>query len=427
MNARSARFPLFDSLRAIAAISVVGTHAAFQSGFEATDSPFVAYTARLEVGVAIFFLISGFLLYRPFVAARMADEPRLDTRAYAWRRFLRILPAYWAALTITALVLGLPSVFTWEGGPLYYGFAQIYSTTYVLGGLPQAWTLCTEITFYAFLPLFALAVGALPARTRRGRYLGEAAALATIFLVAVAWKLWRVSSAADPDHANAVQGLLYLPAFLDQFAIGMGLAVMSVAVAERGGDLWRWLRPLDRFPALGWLLAAVSFWAVSTQIGLDGRNPFSASVTADQVFARHYLYALVGLGLLLPVVFGDQSRGLVRRFLSWRVMLYLGVVSYGIYLWHYGVFTQLAEWQFLYFDNDGPIPVVLIWFAVGLSAAVVLATISWFGLEKQLLRLKRLVPDRRRSSEVAARGPGAVPEQPVLSRPGEPLADRSAP
>ncbi len=418
MNVRSARFPLFDSLRAIAAISVVATHAAFQSGFEATDSPFVAYTARLEVGVAIFFLISGFLLYRPFVVARMADEPRPSARAYAWRRLLRIVPAYWVALTITALVLGLPHVFTWDAGPLYYGFAQIYSSTYVLGGLPQAWTLCTEISFYAFLPLFAVAVAALPARTRRARYLTEAAALATIFAIAVAWKLWRVSTAPDPDHANAVQGLLYLPAFLDQFAIGMGLAVMSVAVAERDGELWRWLRPLDRFPVLGWLLAGVCFWAVSTQIGLDGRNPFSASVTADQVFERHYLYALIGLGLLLPAVFGDQGRGLVRSFLSWRVMLYLGVVSYGIYLWHYGVYTQLAEWQFLYFDNDGPVPVVLVWFVVGLAAAVGLATISWFALERPLLRFKRLVPDRRRRTEVAARGPGAVPEEPVVSRSG---------
>ncbi|HEY6781013.1 MAG TPA: acyltransferase, partial [Thermoleophilaceae bacterium] len=343
MNARSVRFPLFDSLRAIAAICVVATHAAFFSGFEGTDSPLVAYTARLEVGVAVFFLISGFLLYRPFVAARMAEEPGPASGAYAWRRLLRIVPAYWLALTVTALVLGLPRVFTLEGGAIYYGFAQIYSSEYVIGGLPQAWSLCTELSFYAFLPLFALALRALPLRTRRARYLSEAAALVLISLIAVAWKLWRVSLAADPDHANAVQGLLYLPAFLDQFAIGMGLAVMSVAIAERGGELWRWLRPIDRLPALGWALALVAFWAVSTRIGLDGRNPVQASVTKAQYLERHYLYGLVGLGVLLPAVFGDQSRGLVRRLLGWRVLAYLGVVSYGIYLWHYGVFLQLYE------------------------------------------------------------------------------------
>ena len=75
MSARAVRFPLFDSLRAIAALAVVGTHAAFFAGAYGDGSVVAPYAARLEVGVTIFFLISGFLLYRPFVAALVEDLP----------------------------------------------------------------------------------------------------------------------------------------------------------------------------------------------------------------------------------------------------------------------------------------------------------------------------------------------------------------
>ena len=56
------------------------------------------------MGVTIFFVTSGFLLYLPFVPARLGAEPDL-TGPYAWRRFLRLVPAYWVALTVIALVL----------------------------------------------------------------------------------------------------------------------------------------------------------------------------------------------------------------------------------------------------------------------------------------------------------------------------------
>src|SRR4051812_10841150 len=124
MNVRAARFPLFDSLRAIAALSVLGFHAAFAAGVYNSDSPLRPFTLRLDVGVSVFFLISGFLLYRPFVKARMAGVKPPATGPYAWRRFLRIVPAYWVALTVIALWLPVHDVFTSAHWPLYYGFGQ---------------------------------------------------------------------------------------------------------------------------------------------------------------------------------------------------------------------------------------------------------------------------------------------------------------
>src|SRR3954470_1351783 len=111
VNVRAERFPLMDSLRAVAALSVLAFHAAFFAGMYTSDSPLRPYLAQPLAGVTVFFVISGFLLYRPFVRARAADDPAPRASAYAWRRFLRIVPAYWLALTVIAVWLSLDTVF----------------------------------------------------------------------------------------------------------------------------------------------------------------------------------------------------------------------------------------------------------------------------------------------------------------------------
>src|SRR4051812_31787047 len=127
------RFPLFDSLRAIAALAVFTTHVGFLTGAN-LHAWYGPYTARLDVGVAIFFLISGFLLYRPYVFARLHDRRPPRTRDYARRRLLRIVPAYWLALTVLAIYPGLPQMFT-DHSWAYYLFLQNYFTAWTLGGI----------------------------------------------------------------------------------------------------------------------------------------------------------------------------------------------------------------------------------------------------------------------------------------------------
>ena len=117
------RFPLFDALRAIAVIAVVAFHAAILGG--ALERP-VLGDAAVQLGALgpiVFFAISGFLLYRPWVAARAAGAVPPAALRYARRRALRILPAYWVALTVLAIYPGITGVFTsdwWR----YYLFLQ---------------------------------------------------------------------------------------------------------------------------------------------------------------------------------------------------------------------------------------------------------------------------------------------------------------
>ncbi|HWH92968.1 MAG TPA: acyltransferase family protein, partial [Baekduia sp.] len=116
------RFPAVDGLRAVAVLAVVVTHTAFISGFNGHG--FLGeITARLDSGVALFFVISGFLLYRPFVAGRYRGERGPKVTHYARRRVLRIVPAYWLALTVLAIWPGLAFVFT-DKWWIFYGFLQ---------------------------------------------------------------------------------------------------------------------------------------------------------------------------------------------------------------------------------------------------------------------------------------------------------------
>jgi peptidoglycan/LPS O-acetylase OafA/YrhL len=411
MSARATRFPLFDSLRAIAALAVVTTHVGVATGLYDGHSVVGQYVARLEVGYPIFFLISGFLLYRPFVRARLLGERLPEVRAYAWRRFLRIAPAYWVALTLVALWMSLPGVFS-ERGLRDYFLLQNYDESTFGTGLVQAWTLCIEFAFYVFLPFYALLMRALPARGREGRLKWEVAGLVVLFVTAVVWKL-AVLSTGDPKKVAPNAELIALPAYLDQFALGMGFAVLSVWLQWRE-RLPRWLAPLDRFPSLAWGFALVAFWVVCSQIGFTGR--FFEPHSNTQYMERHLLFAAVAVGLIAPAVIGDQSRGIVRRILANRVLLYLGLISYGIYLYGASVSNQLLDWNFhsIVPDTNG-LGILAFWLLPTVAGAVLLATLSYFLLERRALSLKRLVGSRQPQASEAIAEPVAVAPPPIRS------------
>jgi peptidoglycan/LPS O-acetylase OafA/YrhL len=394
MNVRADRFPLFDGLRAVAALSVVGFHAAY---FARVGDPLRVYTAHLDVGVTIFFLISGFLLYRPFVRARMCDEPVPATGAYAWRRFLRIVPAYWVALTVVTVWLSLPDVFG-PKAPIFYGFAQIYDAHTGLGGISQAWTLCVEVTFYAFLPLWALAMRRLPGRGDPDRVARqEVAGLALLFALSLAYKVWALRQ-TTPIALDSGPYLQPLPNFLDQFALGMGLAVLTVWSQSRGPRPEpRLLALVRRWPSVPFLVAIAACWAVSTQSGLTGVL-LPQDYPPRRFLARHELYSLIAIGVVLPAVFATPGRGVAGRLLANRVVRWLGLVSFSIYLYHLAVVTQLDDW--LEIGGSAELRMAVL-FALGGAGSAAIAAISYYAVERPALSLKRLVRDRALDSAKA--------------------------
>jgi peptidoglycan/LPS O-acetylase OafA/YrhL len=382
------RFDCFDGLRAIAALAVVVHHTAYATG-ETFRSDLGPYFARADIGVAIFFLISGFLLYRPFVATHLAGLPAPGTRAYLERRAVRIFPAYWAALIGISVFIGfgagqgLDGVWSWICHLL---LIQVYQPDEFFRGITQSWTLAVEVAFYVFLPVYAWGIRRIAARRPvAGRLRTEAVGLVVLFVVGLAfnaliqWGGWLYLTRV---------GKGWLPAHLDLFAVGMAMALVSAWVAERQSAP-SWVEWLGRVGSWWWLGAAVAFWFVATQLNLTGaitRDP----PTGLSQYAEHYLYGLVATFLLLPAVFGTTRRGAVRSLLRFAPVAWLGLVSYGIYLWHQAWIKEALQWT----DSgpfQGPFLEVL---ALVLACTIPTAALSYHLLERPLVRLQH----RRRAA-----------------------------
>jgi peptidoglycan/LPS O-acetylase OafA/YrhL len=364
------RFPCFDGFRAIAACMVLLVHASIVTGVvqNVRAGPFLA---RMDAGVAVFFVISGFLLYRPYVIEHLGGRDALPTRSFWRRRVLRIFPAYWVALFVIAYVLRQRSVPAADA-PIYFGLLQVYSPTHVLGGLSQAWSLCTELSYYALLPLYAWVLGRRQTPPARQVWV-EWTGLGVLVIISLGFRAF-VRAADVSTHV-----LNWLPAWLDLFAFGMALAVLSATV-ERTGRPGRLVTAVGRRPALCWLGAVVAFWVVATRLDLPAGI---APVSVVQELGRHYLYGLVGLLIVLPGVFGDQRKGLIRRMLQSRPVVAVGVVSYGVYLWHISMLEKVTP--HLRDLGSAEFPVVVV---VGLALTYVVARASYVIVEKPALRLK---------------------------------------
>lgn len=367
------RFRLIDGVRAIAAMSVVLFHTTRPGGWVG------AYRLQLASGVPLFFLISGFLLYRPFVSGRLARRPPIRVRDFARRRLLRIVPAYWVALTVFAIYPGLRGGVFGDRAPIFYGFAQTYFSDSAFNGLPVAWTLSTEMTFYILLPLYALVLAALCAgRSDRGTLRVELTVLAVLSIGAFAFR-----RTVHGSHWNLAHTL---PATFDWFAIGMALAVVSAVIVNRGSTA-RLVTLIEQHPTLCWVgaFAAVTLAAVYTK--LTGQSdPISAN-------PLYYLWALIALCILLPAVFEGQRPAAPQRFLSLRFVGWLGLISYGIYLWHFPLTGEISRFdRWLGLDPASRLgAIVLLVFMP--TIAVALGAVSYYVVERPALRLK---PDGNR-------------------------------
>jgi peptidoglycan/LPS O-acetylase OafA/YrhL len=367
------RFPLVDSMRAIAALSVVAYHVAFFA--RATEHGWTgALLSRLGVGVTIFFVISGFVLYRPMVRARWDGERPRPVGDYAGRRALRIVPAYWLALTVLAIVPGLTGVFT-DRWWVYYGFLQVYDGDTIIRGIGPAWSLGTEVVFYAALPLLALALG----RAWGGdRHRGVRAELALLALLGLASFGFRAAIELGGGELYLTQTIL---GTFDGFAIGMGLAVASVALADRDAQP-AVVRLVTRRPGLAWLAALAAFAAAAAIGGPDPAFVLATDTPAGEALAVRVLGLVTAVALLAPALFGDHAGGAPRRLLALPQLAWLGAISYGIYLWHFPIVQRVTVGS----DMDG-FPGGSVWKIGAISVPIVIAcaALSYHLLERPLL------------------------------------------
>jgi peptidoglycan/LPS O-acetylase OafA/YrhL/4-amino-4-deoxy-L-arabinose transferase-like glycosyltransferase len=392
LGSSGGRFAGFDGLRAIAALGVLLTHVALASGLVARSGT-APYLARADVGVALFFVLSGFLLYRPFVAARLDGRDRPDTRRYLRHRFLRIFPAYWLALTVLAVVLDirhLDQIRTPWDFVFYYGLLQSYSRVTALGGLQQAWTLTNEMAFYLILPLWALGAAWLARKLKpRQALVAELAALAAAGGAALAFRFWlhsfQVNDPTVGELSDFDPRFHWIIANFNMFVPGMALALLLEWSRRRDEPLAA-LELVRRHPLVCWAGAAVCFWAVSTRLDLT----VLGTLTQRDAIAKELLYVGVGILLMAPVALAGDNLPRSLRWLSSRVMVTLGMLSYGIYLWHEGIIDIYRDTLDIQTEDGtyrlaGAFPQMLI---VVVLATVAVAAVSYYLVERPALLLK---------------------------------------
>jgi peptidoglycan/LPS O-acetylase OafA/YrhL len=365
------RFPLMDSLRALAALGVLVTHVTLFTGV-VQDNWWGAVPANAAMGVTVFFVLSGFLLYRPFFNAEMTEAPLPRTRDFLRRRALRIIPAYWLALTVLAVYPGVDGVFGPEWWK-FYGFLQIYDTDTAGEGLGIAWTLCIELSFYLVLPFYAWATRSATKRmdgAQRVRFqlalLGLMAACSIVLRVVVQNTIAQIT----------------LPTFLYWFALGMALAVLSVALHERPSQPSA-VRLVTARPGLAWGVAGAIYLGMCAILTSAPQHLF---YSVFQAFWLHLLSGLVAFLIVAPAVFGDTAGGWVRQVLRWRWLAWLGLISYGLYLWHASIAFHLV--------SEG----IQTWWALlplTLALGIACAAVSYYVLERPILRLKYRRPRHR--------------------------------
>jgi peptidoglycan/LPS O-acetylase OafA/YrhL len=387
-------------MRAVAAISVVYYHVAFR--FPQPTGELQWFATQRNAGppitaVVLFFLISGFVLYRPFVLARMRGGPSPALVPYFVKRFARIVPGYWVALAITSAWLGYGYVFRPAGFIRYFGFLQLYGNhTTAGGGLSVAWTLCVELSFYATLPLLAMAARAFG---RRLSLLGsELAVCGAMVAASLVWQL-AITLAVPKSNAWFLSLLSMLPGSLDLFAAGMALAIFS-AEHELRATPRRWVAFAQRRAWVWWLLAGAALY-------FEGTFPGNASITVAWM-GTHAL-KLVGCALLLvPLVFSGGDRGPIRRVLGAAPVVWLGTVSYGIYLWHFPLLGKLAP------HLHGELVTTLVVIAASVGAGA----LSYYIVERPAQLAARRVIARLRSR------PGVIAPAPVAVTAAAPPPDQ---
>lgn len=378
------RFPALDGVRGLAALAVVVHHVGLYVGAHG-DIAGGEVLRRLDVGVPVFFALSGFLLYRPFVAARAARGPAVRVPDYLRARALRLLPAYWVALGLVAAVPYLasvtPTIDPVQSGDWwrYFGLTQVYTADAIGQGFPHAWTLCVELSFYLLLPLWAAVWSRRPLDDRRS----VAEVVLLLGLGVASWGV-RTLTYVEPQVLGSwfPFGFTVGATFL-WFSVGMAAAVLGVHRPA-------WIRAWPA-PGAAWAAALVVFLLLSYAAGLPRSTARPSGVG---FLLLHGVPALIAALLVVPFTTTDgHGRSAVGRVLASRPLVRLGEVSYGVYLWHPIVVLVLLD------QGVGTDDRFWILAPVTIAASIALGALSFELVERPARRLRRrrvLAPAPRR-------------------------------
>ncbi|MFC9967887.1 acyltransferase family protein [Nocardia ignorata] len=370
--------PALEGMRGMAALGVLVTHVAFQTA--ASGTPVLGpILERFDMAVAVFFALSGFLLWRPHAAAAHGVGAAPSTGRYLLHRFARIMPAYWAVVVFVLVLLpGAAQTANLRVWVSNLFLLQVFVPLTLTDGLTQMWSLSVEVAFYLVLPVLALAFVRLRGPSARWRV----PVLCALAAVSLTWNLWPVPT-PDAIHADN-----WLPAYIPWFAAGMLLAELIYRLRTDA----RWPKLLANQPLM-WGFALVAFLISATEFGgpagLERAEPWQYAV-------KMLLGAIIGFGLLAPLVLRPADAP-PHRWLESRTAAVLGRWSYGVFLWHLVVLSMVFP-VFSLLPFSGSFLYVLV---LTTALTLPLAAASYALIEEPARRLVRRWDKRKAVKETA--------------------------
>lgn len=356
------QYPLIDLLRAVAVILVLSFHVTILGQWSAaTTTPWALPVQQGWIGVDLFLVISGFVITLSAGRDKLRNTPDF-AKSFMARRLRRVLPLY-ALTSVVYVFMVRPELLV---RPTQELLIQVSAHALFLQNLSPlthgtingvTWSLALEMQFYLAL---MLGIGYLLKRN---------AWSVLLVLVALAWT-WRYGTTLllQPASSTAHLRMIYstqLPGTFDSFGIGITLALLKL----RSQDPWaRHLQP--GWPqCLGWMLTACAL-VTAAGVLFVLRNSYWDH-TSMVVFWRTLLACGFGAAVAAAITCPLRGGGVFRP------IMYLGRISYGIYLWHFPVLLALLTLPSL---RGGAL------FLGVLCGAVVLASLSWHLMESHWLR-----------------------------------------
>lgn len=311
------------------------------------------FSVPFGAGVHLFYVLSGFLITGILLRLREAGDRRFAIRAFYARRALRIFPAFYLALALAALAAVPPVRETWAWHAAYLSNVWIYVGGVWPGTISHFWSLAVEEQFYLVWPTLIVFAPA--------RLLVPVVCLAIASAPLFRWWL------AELGQRESFLALL-TPGCMDSLGVGALLATMG-ARAQRQRALILTLGLAGWLPlvAAGWLAVSLPSWLLALK----------------QTFQ-----ALVFGWLVLGGAAGFA--GWPGRLLSARPLLYLGRISYGLYLAH-GFAGDIVRGMLALVGVSAP-PAGPWRLALLAGVTILLASASWHFLEAPLNGLKSRVP-----------------------------------
>jgi peptidoglycan/LPS O-acetylase OafA/YrhL len=373
-----------DILRACAALAVLAGHAYLLSGGYLDprelrpDHLLITSGAN---GVWLFFALSGYLIAGPYLSALLDGAPLPEPRPYVVRRVARIFPAYLIAFAIAAWV-STTAITRWWQWPLHVTLLHNLVPREQQSIFFASWTLTLEVLFYMFVPLAA----SLVRRLVHAPISSRALALGIGALWAASAGLLLIGDEVEKSHA--VIGLwlrLVFPSMLGSFCPGMLIAV--AIAAQRRGQPWRWWTALIEHQATA--------WAVAASLAAVGCVLYTRIDQVELYDLSRWVFA-VASGIVVGIAAGRGAwRGRLARVLAW-----LGLISYGIYLYQ-AVILQVLDKHGLHTvvpfvrAGDAAYAVHLVYLA---ALTIPLAWLSWTLVERPVMAWARRMIGRRPQS-----------------------------